>query len=38
MNENVQAYLLLVQRGKITIDDVPSEYREEVAKYLEANE
>lgn len=31
----VKFYALQIQLGKITIDDVPTKYRESVRKYLE---
>ena len=30
MNEQIMAYVILIQKGKITIDNVPSEFKEEV--------
>jgi hypothetical protein len=40
MKEDVQAYVLLVQRGKITLEQVPQEIRLEVeqALHLETQE
>ena len=31
----VKFYVLQIQLGKITVDDVPAKYRESVRKYLE---
>ena len=33
----VKFYVLQIQLGKITVDDVPDKYRERVRKYLESN-
>ena len=33
----VKYYAMQVSMGKMTIDEVPEEYREEVKKYLEGN-
>jgi hypothetical protein len=33
----VKYYAMQVRMGKMTIDEVPEEYREEVKKYLEGN-
>lgn len=30
----VKFYIMMIQRGAITIDDVPIKWREEVATYL----
>lgn len=35
MNENIQAYVILIQKGKLTLEEVPQEFRDEVAKQLE---
>lgn len=35
MNENIQAYVILINKGKMTLEEVPIEFREEVAKHLE---
>ncbi len=34
MNEKVRAYLILIQRGKLTLDEVPQEFRDEVEQAL----
>ena len=33
----VKFYVLQIQLGKITVDDVPVKYRESVRKYIESN-
>lgn len=33
----IKFYAFQIQLGKITIDDVPTKYREDVRKYLELN-
>ena len=33
----VKFYVLQIQLGKITVDDVPTKYREAVRKYIESN-
>jgi hypothetical protein len=38
MNENIQAYVILIQKGKMTIDQVPEELREEVKQQLGTSE
>lgn len=38
MKENIQAYVILIQKGKLTLDEVPQEFRDEVAKQLEVGE
>ena len=35
MNENIQAYVILIRKGKLTLEEVPQEFRDEVAKQLE---
>lgn len=35
MNENIQAYVILIKKGKMTLEQVPDEFREDVAKQLE---
>lgn len=38
MNENIQAYVILIKKGKMTLEEVPSEFREEVRQALEVEE
>lgn len=38
MNENIQAYVILIKKGKLTLDEVPRELRDEIARALEAGE
>lgn len=38
MNENIQAYVILIKKGKLTLDEVPQELRDEIARALEAGE
>lgn len=38
MNENIQAYVILIKKGKLTLDEVPQEFRDEVARVLEMGE
>lgn len=38
MNENIQAYVILIKKGKLTLDQVPQEFRDEIAKQLEVGE
>ena len=35
MNEQIMAYVLLVRNGKLTLEQVPSNIREEVKKIIE---
>jgi hypothetical protein len=35
MKENITAYAILIKKGKLTLEKVPQEFREEVAKLLE---
>lgn len=35
MNENIQAYVILIKKGRLTLDEVSQEFRDEVAKVLE---
>ena len=34
MNENIRAYVILIKQGKLTLDEVPEELREQVAQAL----
>jgi len=38
MKENITAYAILIKKGKLTIDQVPEELREEVNKLLEVKQ
>ena len=38
MNENIQAYVILIRKGKLTLEQVPDEFREEVRKHIEVGE
>lgn len=35
MNENIQAYVILIKKGKLTLEQVPEELRDEVQKEIE---
>jgi hypothetical protein len=35
MKENITAYAILIKKGKLTLEQVPQELKEEVAKLLE---
>jgi hypothetical protein len=35
MKENITAYAILIKKGKLTIEQVPEELKEEVNKLLE---
>ena len=37
MNEQIMAYVILIQKGKITIENVPSEFKEEVEAKINEN-
>jgi ABC-type multidrug transport system ATPase subunit len=38
MKENITAYVILIKKGKLTLDQVPEEFKEEVKKQGEQNE
>lgn len=38
MNETIMAYVILIQKGRINLDNVPLEYREQVEEKLEKEE
>jgi len=38
MNENIQAYVILIHKGKMTLEQVPEEFREQVSKFMEDEE
>jgi hypothetical protein len=38
MKENITAYAILIKKGKLTIDQVPEEFKEEVNKLLEVKQ
>jgi hypothetical protein len=35
MKENITAYVILIKKGKMTLEQVPEEFREEVQKEVE---
>jgi len=34
MKENIRAYVILIQQGKLTLEQVPEEFREQVTQAL----
>ena len=38
MNETIMTYVILIQKGRINLDNVPLEYREQVEEKLEKEE
>ena len=34
MNENIRAYVILIQQGKLTLEQVPEDLREQVTQAL----
>lgn len=38
MNETIMAYVILIQKRRINLDNVPLEYREQVEEKLEKEE